>query len=220
MSPDRDVPPDDRSGAPDPDVDAVFAQIVAGWDDDEAPPVPPWPATEDVPERRSKPVDRAEKGAGDRPGPAPDAEDPTSDASAAGLTDRRADADRPRAARDHPAPDRPAPDRPAPDRPAPDRAAGGPPAPGPRDWDAAEEPEEGYVPPEPPPLPRGDLVSRLAWAGVLLGPAFLLLSALLWDGAGPLPLAIAALAFIGGFVTLVARLPARRDDEDDDGAVV
>jgi fatty acid desaturase len=76
------------------------------------------------------------------------------------------------------------------------------------------------VPPEPPPLPRGDLVSRLAWAGVLLGPAFLLLSAIFWDGAGPLALAVAALAFVAGFVTLVSRLPAHRDDDDDDGAVV
>jgi hypothetical protein len=76
------------------------------------------------------------------------------------------------------------------------------------------------VPPEPPPLPRGDLVGRLAWAGVLFGPAFLLLTAFLWDDAGPLPLALGTLAFVGGFVTLVARMPARRDDSDDDGAVV
>jgi hypothetical protein len=205
MSPDRDVPPDDRSGAPDPDVDALFAQIVAGWDDEETPPVPPWPATEDVPDR-SGPAAPADKGGrSDRPGPVPDAADER-------TADRPPDADHPRD------PDRPRdPGRPS---PAPERPAAGPPAPGPRNWDAADEPEEGYVPPEPPPLPRGDLVSRLAWAGVLLGPAFLLLSALLWDGAGPLPLGVAALAFIGGFVTLVARLPARRDDEDDDGAVV
>ena len=47
MSPDRD----DRSEAPDPDVDALFAQIVAGWDEEQTTPVPPWPATEDLPER-------------------------------------------------------------------------------------------------------------------------------------------------------------------------
>jgi hypothetical protein len=214
MSPDRDVPPDDRSGAPDPDVDALFAQIVAGWDDEETPPVPPWPATEDVPDRSgpAAPADRS--GRSDRSGPAPDAADDR-------TADRLPDADRPRdPGRPRPAPERPAAGPPAPGPPAPGPPAPGPPAPGPRDWDAVDEPEEGYVPPEPPPLPRGDLVSRLAWAGVLLGPAFLLLSALLWDGAGPLPLGVAALAFIGGFVTLVARLPARRDDEDDDGAVV
>src|SRR3954451_20479143 len=105
MSPDRD----DRSGAPDPDVDAVFAQIVAGWDDDEAPPVPPWPATEDLSDARTPPADRAGTGS---PRPAPEADDgPTSEGPTAGP------------------PDQP---RVAPDRPhaAPDRAAGGPPAPG------------------------------------------------------------------------------------------
>ena len=213
MSPDRDVPPDDRSGAPDPDVDALFAQIVAGWDDDYAPPVPPWPATEDVTDRGA-PSSRTDRGDGTTPPADADAaggEHPTSPGTAGEPRDRPGGpADRSRAV----------PGRPAPGRSTPGPDTPGPPAPGPRDWDATEEPDEGYVPPEPPPLPRGDLVSRLAWAGVLLGPAFLLLSALVWDGAGPLPLALAALAFIGGFVTLVARLPARRDDEDDDGAVV
>ncbi|GMA89107.1 hypothetical protein GCM10025868_43570 [Angustibacter aerolatus] len=83
------------------------------------------------------------------------------------------------------------------------------------------EPEEGYVPPEPPPLPRGDLVSRLAWAGVLLGPLVLVVAGLFFRDLGRLWLALAGLAFIGGFVTLVVRLPAHRDDDvDDDGAVV
>jgi hypothetical protein len=96
------------------------------------------------------------------------------------------------------------------------------PAQGPRDWAAAEDPDDDrYHPPEPPPLPRGDLVGRLAWAGVLLGPAFRLVAGLFWRGAPRLWLALAVLAFVGGFVTLVLRLPADRDDTDgDDGAVV
>jgi hypothetical protein len=96
------------------------------------------------------------------------------------------------------------------------------PTPGPRDWAAAEDPDDDrYHPPEPPPLPRGDLIGRLAWAGVLLGPAFLLVAGLFWRGAPRLWLALAVLAFVGGFVTLVLRLPADRDDTDgDDGAVV
>jgi hypothetical protein len=96
------------------------------------------------------------------------------------------------------------------------------PAQGPRDWAAAEDPDDDrYHPPEPPPLPRGDLVGRLAWAGVLLGPAFLRVAGLFWRGAPRLWLALAVLAFVGGFVTLVLRLPADRDDTDgDDGAVV
>ncbi len=80
--------------------------------------------------------------------------------------------------------------------------------------------DEGYVPPEPPPLPRGDLVSRLAWAGVLGGPLFLLLAAIVWREL-PKALLLAALAaFVGGFVTLVARMPGATPDEPDDGAVV
>ena len=210
MSPDRDVPPDDRSGAPDPDVDAAFAQIVAGWDDEPIPEVPPWPATEDVTDRPAPPVDR---GSSETSAAEPSGTAATGDESANPTAGGSVGTPRswPPAERERPG---------APPEPPAGPPPAGPPDPGPRDWAAAEEPDEGYVPPEPPPLPRGDVVSRLAWAGVLLGPAFLLLSALVWDGAGPVPLGLAALAFIGGFVTLVARLPARRDDEDDDGAVV
>jgi hypothetical protein len=96
------------------------------------------------------------------------------------------------------------------------------PARGPRDWAAADDPDDDrYHPPEPPPLQRGDLVGRLAWAGVLFGPAFLLVAGLFWRGAPRLWLALAVLAFVAGVVTLVLRLPADRDDTDgDDGAVV
>lgn len=96
-----------------------------------------------------------------------------------------------------------------------------PPEPGPRDYALAEDPDEGYVPPEPPPLPRGDLVSMLAWAAVVLGPLFLFVAGLFWRDANRLWLVLAVVAFVGGFVALVMRLPARRDaDSDDDGAVV
>jgi hypothetical protein len=82
-------------------------------------------------------------------------------------------------------------------------------------------PRDVPVPAEPPPLPRGDLFGILAWAGALGGPLFLLIAVIAWRDA-PRELVFAAVAaFVAGFVTLVVRLPARRDDDDgDDGAVV
>jgi hypothetical protein len=95
---------------------------------------------------------------------------------------------------------------------------------------SVEQPEEGpednigkadaFVPPEPPPLPRGDAISRLAWAGVIIGPIFLLIAVMFWPEAPSILLITALAGFTGGFVTLVARMPKHRDDDDDDGAVV
>ena len=84
-----------------------------------------------------------------------------------------------------------------------------------------DEPDEGgYVPPEPPPFPRGDLVARLAWGAVIGGPVFLLIAALLWRSLPTAMLLVALLAFVAGFVTLVARMPPDHPDDPDDGAVV
>jgi hypothetical protein len=87
---------------------------------------------------------------------------------------------------------------------------------------AGEEAEdaERYVPPEPPPLPHGDLISVLAWVGALGGPVFLLVAVIGWKTAPQYLLMIAIVAFVAGFVTLVARMPQHRDDDGDDGAVV
>ena len=79
--------------------------------------------------------------------------------------------------------------------------------------------DEGhYTPPPPPELPEGTPVKRLAWAGLLGGPAVLALSAVtgwdaptvVWIGAG--------LATLAGFITLVWHLPESREDGWDDGA--
>ena len=84
-----------------------------------------------------------------------------------------------------------------------------------------EDDEEGYVPPEPPPLPRGDVFTMLAWAGVLGAPLFFLFTALFWRTVPQVLIVAAIAAFVGGFVALVLRMPDRRDDDDpDDGAVV
>lgn len=78
---------------------------------------------------------------------------------------------------------------------------------------------ERFVPPEPPPLPRGDLPSRLAWAGVLGAPLFFLVCALFWRDVPGLLVVAGIVAFVAGFGALVVRMPVSRDG-DDDGAVV
>ena len=80
--------------------------------------------------------------------------------------------------------------------------------------------DASYVPPDPPPLPRGDIVGWLAWLGVILGPAFMLVVVLGWRSAPEIFIVIALAAFVGGFITLVSRMPKNRDDDTDDGAVV
>jgi hypothetical protein len=83
-----------------------------------------------------------------------------------------------------------------------------------------EDPEDRFVPPEAPPITSTDLASRLAWLGVLGGPLVLLLAALTWKHLPTLVVILALVAFVGGFVALVVRLPRDRDDGPDDGAVV
>ncbi|MFD9077133.1 hypothetical protein ACFVZ2_45330, partial [Streptomyces lasiicapitis] len=107
------------------------------------------------------------------------------------------------------------------------RGVGGP---GPRDYCAAEaseddfdEGDEGhFVPPEPPPLPDGDVTARFAWLAVIGGPVLLLLAVLLgWQMTWWLT-TLGIGGFLGGFATLVVRM--KGDDEEDDdpgrGAVV
>jgi hypothetical protein len=95
---------------------------------------------------------------------------------------------------------------------------------GPRDWEAAEDEDEGhFVPPEPPPLPQADLTTKLAWVAVLGGPLLLVGAALLQQEMTWWLATLGIGGFLGGFGTLVARM---RDDSDDEwpnpggGAVV
>jgi hypothetical protein len=85
-----------------------------------------------------------------------------------------------------------------------------------------EDPEGHFVPPEPPPLPEADRVTRLAWAALLGGPALIVLATLLQIPLDGWVLVLALAAFIGGFGTLVARMHdrPRQDDGWDDGAVL
>ena len=188
MAPERD-----HSGG-DADLDAAFAEIIAGWDDVAPDPVPRWPVAEDT--------------------------DPAADVPPPSSLEHIRDV------RDHGLPTPDVDPGGAPDAAEAATSPGGGPRPvepasGPRDWELADTVDDHFTPPEPPPLPRGDVISRLAWAGVLLGPVFLLCAGLFWRDVSRLWLALAALGFIGGFVVLVMRLPQTRDDDTgDDGAVV
>jgi hypothetical protein len=88
--------------------------------------------------------------------------------------------------------------------------------------DGAPREEDHYVPPPPPPLPQADAVTKLGWAAVIGGPAYLLFGTVTGHGLSEQGAVLAVLAFAAGFVTLVARMKERppTDSGPDDGAVV
>lgn len=84
---------------------------------------------------------------------------------------------------------------------------------------SAEEDEDAFVPPDPPSF-SGDLPGRLAWLGVIAGPLALVIAVVMGWQVTTLFLAISLGSFVAGLITLVARLPADRPDDGDDGAVL
>ena len=82
--------------------------------------------------------------------------------------------------------------------------------------------DERYVPPVPPPLPRLDPASKLAWAALFGGPGYLLVSVIAGWQISSLAGFVAVAAFVGGFATLIMRMGDRPpgDSGPDDGAVV
>lgn len=90
-----------------------------------------------------------------------------------------------------------------------------------RSYEPAEnEDDDHYIPPPPPPLPAGDLHFWGIVVGLVLGPALIVLSAVV-PALGPIWALAGALLGIGGFVLLVLRQPRRRGLGDgDDGARV
>jgi hypothetical protein len=86
----------------------------------------------------------------------------------------------------------------------------------------ADDDNEHYVPPVPPPLPRLDPVSKGAWAALFGGPGYLLLAVLLGWVVPSWAAFCAVGAFVGGFATLVVRMGDRPPDDSGpgDGAVV
>ncbi|MFH9263640.1 hypothetical protein ACH4KN_05155 [Streptomyces sp. NPDC017546] len=95
---------------------------------------------------------------------------------------------------------------------------------GPRDYELPEskddgvgEPDDGdeghFVPPEPPPLPEADVTAKFAWLAVIGGPVLMLVAVLFqWEMTWWLT-TLCVGGFLGGFATLVARMP--HDDDDD-----
>ena len=94
---------------------------------------------------------------------------------------------------------------------------------GPRDSIAPDDPaDDHFVPPVPPPLPRLDPVTKLAWVALFGGPLYLLISTAVGSAISGLAAFLAVAAFVGGFVVLVLRMDNGRppDSGPDDGAVV
>ncbi|MGW0367163.1 hypothetical protein [Streptomyces sp. NPDC002990] len=102
---------------------------------------------------------------------------------------------------------------------------------GPRDHSLAEPQDDdltpaedgGFVQPDPE-LPPADATAKFAWLAVVGGPVLLLLAVLLgWEMTWWLT-TLGIGGFLGGFATLVARMPQGDDDDEDDdrgrGAVV
>ena len=184
---------DDRSAIAANEVDAAWARIVAGYDEPHD-AVGRWSAAEDVDEPEA-----------DSPHGAP----PTG----SGLSRRLVRRD------DRDGPD----DTHSPSEPATPHEAGSPTFSGdPRAY-VVDDPDEHFVPPPAPPLPETDAVTRMAWAGLIGGPALVLIIAVLGLQIEPWVVLIALLAFCGGVATLVARMGDhhRHDDDDwNDGAIV
>ena len=88
----------------------------------------------------------------------------------------------------------------------------------PGDGEAAEfedRPDDHFVPPTPPPVPRPEPPRLLAWVG-LFGVPVLVLIALVAHIALPSWLGLGLMAwFVGGFVYLVASMRPRPEDYDD-----
>lgn len=81
-----------------------------------------------------------------------------------------------------------------------------------RSYEPPEE-EDHFVPPEPPPLPAGDLHFWGIVAGLTIGPLLVVLSAVVPVLDQPWTL-IGVLLSFAGFVLLVLRQPRRRGPDD------
>lgn len=82
------------------------------------------------------------------------------------------------------------------------------------------DPDDEFVPPTPPPLPRPPLDRLLAWLGVFGVPALVLVLIMLGVGVPSWFGLLLAAGFLGGFGYLVLRMSDEPRDPWDDGAVL
>lgn len=80
--------------------------------------------------------------------------------------------------------------------------------------------DDHFVPPNPPPIPRGDRITRWAWTGLIGAPSILLVSSVMGWSPPTEFLALLVGGFIAGFATLIARMRGRNPHDPDNGAVV
>ncbi|MGH8827507.1 MAG: hypothetical protein ACRDVZ_07895 [Jiangellaceae bacterium] len=80
--------------------------------------------------------------------------------------------------------------------------------------------DDHFQPPLPPPLPRGNHISRSAWGGVIAAPLGLIIAAVTpWDMPRSM-LGFLSVGFVAGFVTLVVRMRGHDPYDPDNGAVL
>jgi hypothetical protein len=81
-------------------------------------------------------------------------------------------------------------------------------------------PDDKFVPPTPPPIPRPPLDRLLAWLGVFGVPTLVLICIVLGISVPPWFGLLLAAGFVGGFGYLVVRMSDEPRDPWDDGAVL
>lgn len=80
--------------------------------------------------------------------------------------------------------------------------------------------DDHFVPPTPPPIPRTDMITMLAWVGVFGTPVLFAGAYVLGQSLPGLVSMIAVIAFVGGFGVLISRLRGHDPHDPDNGAVV
>jgi len=89
-------------------------------------------------------------------------------------------------------------------------------------WESVRDDEEHFVPPTPPPVPRPEPLTLMAWLGVLGAPIGFVMAALVGMVLPRLLTGALIIGFVAGIIVLIARMSRHAGDgyDPDDGAVV